>query len=447
MAKQVLNHPLSLFRHRVTSSLYFVPGTIVTLSILCALGLLALTDSKSFQAVSEYWAGDMDSARQFLGTVAGATIGIAGVAFSVVIVALTLASNQFCPRVLEHFVEDTVNRIFFGLLLGNFSFALTILARLESEDKLPGLALIACFLYTLGATGYFIYFIHHLASSLQIDNIVRVVQIQTEIQIDNLKGDKFQLLGPAFPVLSTFGPKTSATNIIKSGRAGYIQTLDHDRLVSLSSTWGEPVQLVVGDGDYVVEDTPLTEPLRRQLSDQDIADFQSCLEMGHQRYLAEDISYGFRELVDIAVKAISPGINDPTTAVHCLDTLSSLMRSLLKDGWPSDTLERDGGKISLRRSRPHFYLRLCCLQIVHFGGNNPMVLHGVLHFLGRVAHLETSEEWRQEFERNVEEVVEVAKRGNLTPRLREDVEQIAKRLLEEVGLKRVNSDKASDSIE
>ncbi|MCA9794970.1 MAG: DUF2254 domain-containing protein [Candidatus Eremiobacteraeota bacterium] len=419
--------PSALLFRKVVASLYFFPTTIVGLSIALAVGLLWLGPSvKVFQALGTHWGGDADSARAFLSTVASSMMGIAGVAFSVVVVALTLASNQFCPRVLRHFVEDRVNRVFFGLLLGNFSYAVTVLGAISDQsDELPGLALLACFAYVLLTTGVFIYFIHHLASGLQIDAIVRVVAYQTETQIDRLK--RYQrLLGPALPAPPAYLEPEQRSRTVLADDNGYVQAVDLQELLKLSAEWSEPIHLLVGDGDYVTQGTPLLEPLDHELDEDERQRVCEAFELGHQRYLDEDISYGFREIADIAIKAISPAINDPTTAAFCLDTLACLMLRLAKDGWPPACRDdENGASVTLTRNQPEYYLRLCCLQITHFAQNDPMVLLGLLHFLARVKPIDDSQDWNKAVKAQLDAVVEAARAGQLAAHLVAEIETLA----------------------
>ncbi|MGE0494209.1 MAG: DUF2254 domain-containing protein [Vulcanimicrobiota bacterium] len=419
--------PSALLFRKVVASLYFFPTTIVGLSIALAVGLLWMGPSlEVFQALGTRWGGDPDSARSFLSTVASSLMGIAGVAFSVVVVALTLASNQFCPRVLRHFVEDRINRVFFGLLLGNFSYAVTVLGAIsDKSEELPGLALLVCFAYVLLTTGMFIYFIHHLASGLQIDAIVRVVAHQTETQIDRLKRNQ-RLLGPALPAPPAHLEPGQQQHTVVADTDGYVQAVDLEELLELSGRWSEPIHLLVGDGDYVTRGTPLLQPLKRSLDEGEKERIREAFELGHQRYLDEDISYGFREIADIAIKAISPAINDPTTACFCLDTLACLMLRLGQDAWPPACREgEDGASVTLTRNRPEFYLRLCCLQITHFAQNDPMVLLGLLHFLARVKPVDESQSWTDALQTQIDAVVEAARAGQLAPRLAAEIESMA----------------------
>lgn len=389
----------SLLIRKLTSSLFFMPLVTVFVSVLAALVLLDWKPLGGAQLVSS------DGFRSFVTTVAQAMMSLAGVTFSVVVVALTLASNQFCPRVLRHFVEDRWSRIFISTLVGDFSFTLTLVALLEDGDR-PDLSLVlACSLYTMVATGLFIYFVHHLATTLQVEHIISMVESQTYTQIRRVKNsERPRLLGPASPHDLTAQPNAG----VKAVNTGYILAVDYEVLLKVSAALGVPAHLLAGEGDWINPGLPLVDFPGAQLSDAQTAKIQRAFELDRQRYLVEDVSLGFRELTDIALKAISPAINDPTTAVACLDRVGGLLVELLNGGWPPCELEQDKGVVKTDRNLLGDYLHLCCDQILRCGQGMPQVLLAVRRLVNIVAfHPEARhskaqvEEWSRLVERSL----------------------------------------------
>lgn len=379
------NNKLSIWVRKLTSSLFFMPLVVVTLSVVGALFLLDWRPLGGSVLVS---AGGF---REFVTTVAQSMMSLAGVTFSVVVVALTLASNQFCPRVLRHFVEDRWSRIFISALVGDFSFSLTLVAFLRDGDR-PDLSLVlACSAYTIVATGLFIYFVHHLATTLQVEHIISMVESQTYAQIHRVKQcEGPRLLGPASPHDLTTNPQAS----VKAARTGYILAVDYEVLLAVSEELGCPAQLLAGEGDWINPGLPLVDFGDAQLSEEQSSKVRLAFELDRQRYLVEDVALGFRELTDIALKAISPAINDPTTAVACLDRVGGLLVELLADGWPADRLEDGKAAVLTDRNLLGDYLHLCCDQILRCGQSMPQVLLALRRLVNLVAYHPEGGKWK-----------------------------------------------------
>ena len=412
-----------LFIRKVASSLYFLPASITLVSVAVALVASAFEQSHSLSGwFPDLWWSDPDSAREFLSTSAGVMITITGVAFSVVVVALTLASNQFCPRVLTRYVENRVNRTVFGVLTGNFAFALTLLAtQQKNPEKLPGLSLTLCFLFDLASTIVFIYFIHHTATSLQVDNLVADIRQATLQNIAQLKSEDSE------PVL--LGPANSATDQISMlGRAsrftaaqnGYVEAVRLKDLLAISARLGEPIKVLAGLGDWVTPETACIKPLESEADEEVIKSIQACFEVGNSRRLDLDISYGFREIVDIALKAVSPAVNDPTTAVMCLNNLGTMMESLCRGGWPPVALfgsEEEGqGCVRFYGNDSVDYLRLVTEQLTVHVVNAPRLAIALMHWLCRLALQLDDESWRNALRERSEAVWLTAQEGNFEKR-------------------------------
>lgn len=412
-----------LFIRKVTSSLYFLPASITLMSVAVALIASAFEQTHSLSGwFPDLWWSDQDSAREFLSTSAGVMITITGVAFSVVVVALTLASNQFCPRVLTRYVENRVNRMVFGVLTGNFAFALTLLAtQQKNPENLPSLSLTLCFLFDLASTIVFIYFIHHTATSLQVDNLVADIRQATLHNIAQLKSEE------AEPVL--LGPANSATDLIHhlgcesrftAAQNGYVEAVRLKDLLSLSARLGEPIKVLTGLGDWVTPETACIKPLKGEVDDEIIDSIQACFEVGNSRRLDLDISYGFREIVDIALKAVSPAVNDPTTAVMCLNNLGTMMESLCRGGWPPVALfgsEEEGrGSVCFYGNGSVDYLRLVTEQLTVHVVNAPRLAVSLMHWLCRLAPLLEEESWRAVLRERAEAVWLTAQEGNFEER-------------------------------
>lgn len=398
MRRQLPNVPLVALK-KVASSLYFLPASLTALSIALAIGLLALDKNfASLYPFTDLWWNDVDGAREFLSTSASVAISVVSVSFSVVVVALTLASNQFCPRVLRRFIEDRVNRLVFGVLIGNFAFALVALSALGSKDEPPGLTLMGCFLFDLLSTALFIYFIHHVAASLQVDSIVTELRTASIRRIEYLKSSRHQCLGAADTV-----PRSSG-GFCPQGKTGYIQAIQMERLLEISERLGVPFRLCCGLGDFVTPSTPTLARFHPEPDESVKKEIIDCFEVDYARLLDHDISYGIREIVDIALKAISPAINDPTTAVMCLQNLRAVFEALAWDGWPRTFLASESGKagVYVPNNAPGDYLDLATDQLLYHSLGSPRVAQALLEFLHSLRALDLGQEWEDQVDGKIE---------------------------------------------
>ena len=398
MQRQLPNVPLVALK-KVANSLYFLPASLTAFSIALAVALLAL--DKNFASLYPFtglWWNDVDGAREFLSTSASVSISVVSVSFSVVVVALTLASNQFCPRVLRRFIEDRVNRLVFGVLIGNFAFALVALSALGSKDEPPGLTLMGCFLFDLASTGLFIYFIHHVAASLQVDSIVTELRTASIRRIEELKASRYQCLGAADTV-----PRISE-GFCPQGKTGYVQAIRMERLLELSDKLGKPFHLCCGLGDFVTPSTPTLVRFHPEPEDSVKQEIADCFEVDYARLLEHDISYGIREILDIALKAISPAINDPTTAVMCLQNLTAVYEALARGGWPRTSLTSESGEggIQVPNNTPEDYLDLATDQLLYHSLGTPRVAQALLEFLHRLRCLDLGERWKRRVDEKIE---------------------------------------------
>lgn len=405
---------------KISRSLYFLPALITLASIALAILLLALDkDGRVTYPIAEHWWNDASSARDFFSTSASVMITIASVAFSVVVVALTLASNQFCPRVLRRFIEDRMNRVVFGVLIGNFAFAMVGLSYIqEDQAPLPGLTLSTCFLFNLVSTALFIYFIHYVSSSLQVDSIVKTTREETLQRIRKLKSSSKELdfLGPADMSPQRL-EELSLPSACPIGKLGYVQAIRAGDLLALSEEIGHNITSRIGLGDFVTPESScllepefsLTEELENRLRD--------CYEVDYLRLLEHDIAYGFREVIDIALKAISPAINDPTTAVMCVQNLTAMFEALCKDGWPPTDLRASESEAAVLFSgnQPEDYLSFLSDQLIHHSAGSPRVAESLLEMFAKMAAYLEGEQWKEMVVEKSRLLVYSATQGSLPP--------------------------------
>jgi uncharacterized membrane protein len=345
---------VSGFRHRarglwitLSSSLWFIPGAIVGVSVVLAVVLIEVSERVDSEALAElprlFGAGAAGS-RGMLSTIAGSVITVAGVTFSITIAALALASAQYTPRVLRTFMGDRANQVVLGTFVGVYSYCLVVLRTIRGGDEgtfVPSIAVLGGFVLALVSVGVLIFFIHHIAGALQASTILDRVRRTTEIALGDLfPDDDSESLDEDESVPTATG-NGAAWRALPAPRTGYVQSVDVGGLIAFAREHDVIVRMDRAVGDFVTADAPLLslapaeeegadrEPSTRH--DVDTADtLRSLFTINAHRTVEQDPAFGILQIADIALKALSPGINDTTTAVTCVDHLGALLACAAK---------------------------------------------------------------------------------------------------------------------
>jgi uncharacterized membrane protein len=405
---------------RVTDSLWFIPALLTLGSAVLALLLIAYNDELVGDAdAAELWwlfGGSADGARSVLESISGSIITVTGVVFSVTIIALQLASSQFTPRVLRQFMAARPNQLVLGVFIGTFTYTLLVQRTVNSgevgQEFIPALAVTVALLLALTSIGFLIYFIDHAARSVQASTIIH-----------NVTGDTLAAVAAVFPeqVEGARGkPDATAEELtpvdvgegcrVAARKAGYLQAVARRELQRLAARNDVVVRVEIEIGTYVLPGQPiLTVWPGERVSDELMADLCDVMILGFDRTQHQDIKHGIIELMDIAVKAMSPSINDPTTATNAIHGLS---RILLDIAWRErgDTTDNDDdGKtvVIMRRPRLDDITDIAFNQIRHYSADNSTVAATMMETLGLLASQSPSEA-RAPFIRHLEEVIRTA---------------------------------------
>jgi len=412
---------LYAFRDDVRASLWFRPGLLAAGSVVAAWVSLDLDRRVAGTPIGETllaWAGDVDSSRQVLATIAGGMITIAGVSFSIVVVALVLASNQFSPRVLRNFTSDRVVQSVIGVFIATFLYAVLVMRGLRSATGdghppyVPAISVFLAIAFAVVSLGVFVYFIHHISQSIQVSRIVSNVSERTVAAIDALFEHDRAPTGPARARSAVLAPP--APCLVRAKNEGYVTRVDEGGLVRAAIELDTVIESIVGPGDFVALGAPLAIARRRPEDPESFGDrIRGAFVLGGRRTIASDPSLGFRELVDIAVKALSPGINDPHTACHCIDYLGSFLRRMADRDWPEPEYVDEEGTVRLRVPAADFedYLDLAFAEIRRYGASDLAVSLRLIESLGGIASATRRTDRREAIWRQVRAVIEGADRG------------------------------------
>jgi uncharacterized membrane protein len=307
------------------SSLWFVPALVILGLMLLAFGMVEV-DRRAGEALQQHWPRlftvGAEEARSLLSAIAGSMATIAGVTFSITMVALTLASAQYTPRVLRNFMRDKGNQAVLGIFIGIFLYCLLVLRAISEppEAFVPACAVLGSVLLSVIASGAFIYFIHHISSTIQAAEMAQSITQETLHMIDKYYPD------PAAESGCEPDPEVAAWHPVPARKWGTIQTIAEHQLLAWACAHDTIVRVEYQPGEFVgLGDTLLSVAMAHPPDDAMIAALNGAYGVDAFRTLDQDPAFGIRQLVDMALKALSPGINDSTTAETCLDHIGVIL--------------------------------------------------------------------------------------------------------------------------
>lgn len=313
-------------RDALRAQMWLIPTVFVVVAVVLAELLLWVDEQVPDTALPLIFRGPVTGGQGILTIIATSMIGVLGVVFSISIVALQLASTQFSPRVLRTFLRDRRNQVVLGQFAGTFVYAIVVLASWqvdeEGDEIYTSLSISVGFLLVIGSLAAFLYFIHHMSRSLRVVHIIEAVARETREAIDDCYPDRPPPEEPLDDLLR--GEPVAVLTFDRP--SGVIAAVDHRALAEVASRHDCLLHLLPAVGQYVSRGMPFCEV--RGASAPPVAAVLAALDVGSERTMYQDVAFGFRQLVDIAEKALSPAVNDPTTAVQVLDRLEDFLVQL-----------------------------------------------------------------------------------------------------------------------
>ena len=408
---------LALAWASVRDSLWFIPGLAACSGGVLAVAAVQLPPPQvdSRLATLILFGGGVEGARGVLATIAGSLITVTGVIFSVTVVALQLASSQFTPRVLRGLVADRANQTVLGVFIGTFTYTLLVLRSIRSatddgDSFVPQVAVAIAVGLLLVSVGALIFFIDHAARSVQASVILDRETRGTLRRIARLLPDAADL--PPLAPLESRDALPGGGQRIGAVSSGYVQAIAIDALCELALASDLTIRVEVATGDFVIPGTALfTVWATTPLDDAAVKAASGSVVLGPERTPEQDIEAGVVTIVDMGLRSLSPGINDPTTAMLCIDRLTEVLAAVAAR--PAERARRYDGAGTLRlvvRTLPFSrLLELAFGQLRHFGASNPTVAAHLLRSLGRLDAL-VPPDLRPPVRRQAEAVIADARR-------------------------------------
>ncbi|HTN79017.1 MAG TPA: DUF2254 domain-containing protein [Acidimicrobiales bacterium] len=345
-----LPRPSARRRDALRTNLWLVP----TLEVAAAVVLFVVTytiDQAAYRGdiTLPNWVnnGSADAARQILTAIAAAVITVMGLVFSITIVALTLASTQFGPRMLRNFIRDRGTQVTLGTFVATFVYAVLVLGSIAHGPKgdfVPHLSITVALALVLVSLAVLIYFIHHMAKSIQLPEVIASIanDLAGAIDAEAISADGTRSVGrergPSVAELERRMDESGA--MIPAPRSGYLQFVAYDVLVDIACEADAVVRFLFRPGHFVIQGLPLATVWPADAANEVAHELEHAHFTGPHRTLSQDLTFAIDQLVEIAIRALSPAVNDTFTALTCIDWLSDGLCKITAR-WDPELIHRD----------------------------------------------------------------------------------------------------------
>ncbi|WP_197746940.1 DUF2254 domain-containing protein [Mycolicibacterium madagascariense] len=398
-------------RDTVRTQLWPLPVAGIVLAAVAAVALPHLDaqvdDRLPSWASTVLFGGDAGAARTLLDAISSSLITVTSLTFSLTVVTLQLASSQFSPRLLRTFTSDVFVQATLAVFLSTFTYSLTVLRAIRSADTgvgfVPRISVTFAFLLGLVSVLGLVLFLAHLARQIRVETMLREVHDDANATLRSATAP----LADARPQPGMPSPPPHAA-VLVAPSSGFMTRIDDARLCSAAREVGACLVIDPHPGDSLVEGVPIGAAwsVRGDLDAPAIERLQaavrSAIGIGYERTAAQDVGYGLRQLTDVANKALSPGINDPTTAVHALGHISAILCQLARRDLRPVVL-RDGGDVVrgfLRRPGLDEILDVAISQPRRYGATDSQVMTRLFRLLAELSwHVDDHAMIRDQLER------------------------------------------------
>ncbi|MGZ8191916.1 MAG: DUF2254 domain-containing protein [Methylobacter sp.] len=390
---------LDKIRNALADSFWFLPALMALLAAGIALGSVAIDHAMGSDWVHDMgwvWSGGAEGARSVLSVVAGSIMTVVSIVFSLTVTALAQTSSHFGPRVLRNFTSDRGVQFTLGTFIATFVYCLLVLRTVRTEHSLeessfvPYLSVNIGMVLALASLVVLIYFIHHVSQNIQAENLIADVGVEFQKSLPVLFPEHIGRPQSDDTTLSQLPDESQwqAAYAVASSANGYLQGVDDDQLMSLGIQYDLILKLDKRPGAFVTS----AEPLLRVLPPSSITDdienrLRACFSLGRHRTPHQDALYMVQQLVEIAAHALSPGINEPFTALTCIDWLGASLRGVARRELPVPLRQDKDGRLRVVACTLDFeeLSHSAFDQIRLYGASNPDVMLQLLEIIAKIA--------------------------------------------------------------
>ncbi|MBD2356480.1 DUF2254 domain-containing protein [Tolypothrix sp. FACHB-123] len=427
------NVKLSKLWDQLHSSYWFIPAVMAVAAT--ALAFIMLSLDRSGNADINYWwiyTGGADGARSLLEAVAGSMVSVAATAFSITIVALQLAASNFGPRLLRNFMQDTGNQFALGTFLSTFIYCLLVLRTIRGEGDgysqfVPQLSVTVGILLAIISIGVLIYFIHHASTIIQASHVIINVSDDLEKTIKRLFPEKVgegkTEQDVTASILISFEEESYPIPAMKTG---YLQAIDDEEIMNIACKYNLLIGLQTRPGKFLVKGSDLVRVFPEEIVNAKLVkQINDAFILGIERTEQQDIEFPIDQLVEIALRAISPGINDPFTAIRCIDRLSAGFCQLIQRDFPSPYRYDHNHKLRVIAEGTNFteLINRAFNQIRQYSKSDVGVTIRLLEALGTIANYTNNRQYCASLKRHAEMILQDSREGLVQEQDRQDVER------------------------
>ncbi len=437
------NVKLSKLWDSLHSSYWFIPTLMAVGSMILAIAMLTLDRTGNVPSWGWIYTGGTDGARSLLSSVAGSMVSVVATAFSITIVALQLASSNFGPRLLRNFMQDTGNQIVLGTFIATFIYSLLVLRTIHAEgddynEFVPQLSVTVGTALAIASIGVLIYFIHHASTIIQASHVITQVSAELDKAIDRLFPEK---LGEAKAnhqrqvgeIPANFEEEASP---IKATGDGYLQAIDDEELMKIARHYNLLVRLKTRPGKFVIKGSDLVMVMPRERVEHQLTQqINDAFILGKERTEYQDVEFPINQLVEIALRAISPAVNDPFTAIRCIDRLSAGLSRLAQRDFPSPYRYDDEHNLRVIALGVTFegLVDSAFNQIRQYGKSDVAVTIRLLEAIARIAPYTRNSKQREALRRHAEMILNSSREQISQEQDQKDVQERYHRVIKALG--------------
>ncbi|MFE7628995.1 DUF2254 domain-containing protein [Kocuria sp. NPDC057446] len=330
---------------RVFEKFWFVPAVCVLAAVVLAQSAVAvdrwLPEDLDSPWIAWLYAVGIDGSRSMLSAIGGSMLGVAATAFSITISVIATASSTYGPRLVRNFMADRGNQVVLGVLVSTFIYTLLVLRTIRSASDdlaqpfVPHLAVNLAVLMAVADVALIVYFIHHIADSVQVDTLVHGVRRRLLHVIERWHPEEV----PEELVRTAGRPGGGE---VPAGGTGYVVGVDYERLRDHAEACDVFVELVPRVGDHVLPAEPLVRVWPEHRAEELAGRLRRCVQVGDSRSAHQDVRFAEQQVVELAVRALSPSTNDPYTAVNAIEEVASGIAVAVSRPLPGNTVVVDG---------------------------------------------------------------------------------------------------------
>lgn len=407
---------------------WFIPVLIIIISIFLSVSLVIIDQEFTFSqdGLGKYFfVTSADSARSILSTISGAMIGVAGTVFSVTLVALTLASSQFGPRLIKNFMYVRLNQVVLGSYVATYLYCLFVLNAIKEGDDytfIPVISILVAIITALVNIILLIIFIHKIATSIQADKVISDISEVIYKQVNSLYPNKMgeALESDKIDIVDIIKTKYINSIAIKSPKSGYIQYIDSEALLKIVSSYDALLELFFRPGDYLVEGIEIGKLyFNNDLNKEQIEEICNQFVIGKTKVADQDLEFSIHQMVEIASRALSPGVNDPYTAITCIDNLTATTCRFSQIEFPSKYRIDDKQNLRIVANTTDFegLLNASFNQIRQFSAGSPAVIIRLMEAQITIYGFVKKEKYKKAVRKHATMILNVGKQS-----IREDID-------------------------